>query len=248
VLARLTRAGCVAAEEEAAELAAAASDDSTLEGYLRRRENGEPLAWITGSLRFCDATIGVDPGVYVPRLQSEELARRAGDVLAACGPGATAVDLCTGAGAIAVHLRQAAPHARVVALDLDAKAVTCARRNGLTTARADAGRPPLRPDLFDLVTVVAPYVPTKALTYLPSDVVRHEPPVALDGGSDGLDVLRAIIPAAASLLRVGGRLFAEIGGDQDRSAAELLTSWGFVSPDTWEDEDGDLRGVEARLA
>lgn len=248
MIARLTRAGCVAAEEEAAELAVAAPDDATLEGYVHRRENGEPLAWITGSIGFCDATIRVDPGVYVPRLQSEELARRAGDVLAACGPQAMAVDLCTGAGAIAVHLRQAAPHAGVVALDLDEKAVACARANGLVAARADAGRPPLRHGRFDLVTVVAPYVPTTALLYLPADVVRHEPRLALDGGSDGLDVLRAIVPAAAGLLRVGGRLFAEIGGDQDRLAAELLTSWGFVSPKTWEDEDGDLRGVEARLA
>src|SRR5438128_12656682 len=77
VINRLRAAGCVAADEEADELLAAAPDDNTLEAWIRRREQGEPLAWITGTVQFCGRSRRVDPGVYVPRSQSEELARRA---------------------------------------------------------------------------------------------------------------------------------------------------------------------------
>jgi release factor glutamine methyltransferase len=96
---RLAAAGCIAPEEEARELLRAASDERTLEEWIRRRERGEPLAWITGITTFCGRSIRVDPGVYVPRPQSEELARRAAAFLPQSG---RALDLCTGSGAVAV--------------------------------------------------------------------------------------------------------------------------------------------------
>ena len=99
-------AGCVAAEEEAHDLLRTAPDPRTLEAWLSRRERGEPLAWITGGLEFCGRWLHVAPGVYVPRIQSEELARRASRLLS---DRARAADLCTGAGAIAAHMRAAVP-------------------------------------------------------------------------------------------------------------------------------------------
>jgi len=119
VVDRLTAAGCVAAAEEAAELLAAAPDGPTLEAWLRRREQGEPLAWITGTVRFCGRTLHVAPGVYVPRLHTEELARRAASLQTNNG---RAVDLCTGAGAVAAHLMSQVPTAEVVGIDLDESA------------------------------------------------------------------------------------------------------------------------------
>ena len=98
VAARLERAGFVAAEEEAAELLAAGGD---LDALVARRLTGEPLAWITGTAPFCGLWIRVDPGVYVPRWQTEALARRAVERLPADG---VAIDLCTGSGAIATVL------------------------------------------------------------------------------------------------------------------------------------------------
>ncbi|MGH9291979.1 MAG: hypothetical protein ACRDZ6_04260, partial [Acidimicrobiales bacterium] len=83
VVERLATAGCVAADEEAVELVGAAPDAATVEEWTRRRERGEPLAWITGRARFCGHDLHVDPGVYVPRAQSEQLARRAGAALGA---------------------------------------------------------------------------------------------------------------------------------------------------------------------
>jgi release factor glutamine methyltransferase len=240
---RLEAAGCVAAAEEAAELLAAAPDDATLESWLCHREDGEPLAWITGTMVFCGRTVAVAPGVYVPRLQSEELARRAAVLLGA--EEGRAVDLCTGAGAIAAHLAAEVPAAAVIAVDIDAGALSCARGNGVPALRADLDEA-LRPHVFDVVTAVAPYVPTGELRFLPADVQRHEPRLALDGGADGLDVVRRVVAAGARLLRPGGWLLVEVGADQDRALEPTLAACGFEAGEAWCDEDGDLRGLVAR--
>ena len=243
---RLAAAGCVAADEEATELVAAAGSDGILEAFVSRREQGEPLAWITGTCRFCGHTVRVDPGVYVPRAQSEDLARRAATLLSG-RHNPRAADLCTGSGAVAVHLLAAVPAATVVGVDADPRAAACARRNGVPVVVGDLGRP-LVPRAFDVVTAVAPYVPTADLAFLPSDVQTYEPRRALDGGDDGLDVLHDVVESAARLLRPGGWLLAEIGGDQDRRLARTLDDCGFDPAGTWLDEDDDLRGLAARLS
>lgn len=243
---RLARAGCIAPCEEARELIPAATDQKALEGLLRRRELGEPLAWIVGTTSFCGHLLKVHRGVYVPRPQSEELARRAAALLSANPGGGRAVDLCTGSGAIAVHLMAAAPGAAVVAVDLGVAAANCARSNGVKVAIGDLGRP-LRGGRFDVVTAVLPYVPTSELQYLPSDVQRFEPELALDGGDDGLEVARRTVDDAALLLREGGWLLLEIGGQQDRALTPALEDGGFGSVEPWFDDDGDLRGVAAQF-
>ncbi len=240
---RLVAAGCVAAEEEADELLGAAPDLATLEAWLCRREQGEPLAWITGTLRFCDRTLQVDRGVYVPRIQSEELARRAGEVLPR---GGRAVDLCTGAGAVAAHVSTRVPTAMVLGIDIDVRAATCARRNGVRAVVGDLDRPLRTERHFDLVTAVAPYVPTGDLRLLPVDVQRFEPRAALDGGVDGLDLVRRIIAAAGRILRPGGWLLIELGGAQDTVLAPVLAAAGLAPAESWNDEDGDLRGLASR--
>jgi release factor glutamine methyltransferase len=222
----------VAAEEEAAELLAAGAD----EAMVRRREAGEPLAWIVGSSPFCGHRVRVAPGVYVPRIQTEALAVRAAAALPA---GGRALDLCCGAGAVGAHLRAADPTAFVVGVDVDPLAAACARANGVPAVVADLDAPLRGP--FDVVTAVAPYVPTADLAYLPADVQRHEPRRALDGGTDGLAVVRRVVGAAERLLRPGGTLLLELGGDQH----ELLDLSAFPTVEPWFDEDGDLRGLAA---
>ena len=160
--------------------------------------------------------------------------------------GGRAVDLCTGAGAVAAHLAAEVRGALVVGVDVDARAAACARRNRLPAVVADLGRVPLRTGVFDLVTAVAPYVPTGALRLLPADVQRYEPRLALDGGPDGLDLVRRVVAAAARLLRPGGWLLVEVGGDQDVALAPALATARFGPGEPWHDEDGDLRGVAAR--
>ncbi|HMD44864.1 MAG TPA: HemK/PrmC family methyltransferase [Acidimicrobiales bacterium] len=236
-------AGCVAADEEAHELLVAAPHAATLETWIRRREHGEPLAWITGTVLFCGRPVLVDPGVYVPRRQSEELARRAATLLAAVG--GRAADLCTGAGAIGAHLLAEVPGASVVGVDVDVRAVRCARRNGVRALVGDLDRP-LRTGAFDVVTAVAPYVPTGELRLLPADVQRYEPRQSLDGGDDGLDVVRRVVAGAARLLRPGGWLLTELGADEDQALRPALSAAGFDRAEAWFDDDGDLRGVAAR--
>lgn len=208
VVRRLLGAGCVAADDEADELLAAAPDQATLAERLRRREGGEPLAWITGRLQFCDQTLHVVPGVYVSRRQSERLARRGVGLLPRRG---RALGLCTGVGAIAAHLSSQVPAATVIGTDIDARAAACARRNGVRALVGDLDRPVRAGCELDLVTAVAPYVPTGELGLLPPDVQRHEPTGALDGGEDGLDVVRRIVAAAGRLLRAGGWLLVLVG-------------------------------------
>lgn len=242
VIERLEAAGCVAADEEAAEFLAAAPDEPTLEAWLRRREQGEPPAWITGTLLFCGQMLHIAPGVYVPRPQTEELARRASLLLPDNG---RAVDLCTGAGAVAAHLMAQVPTATVIGIDVDVRAAACARRNGVLTAVADLDGPIRRHEGFDVVTAVAPYVPTGELRLLPADVQRYEPRLALDGGADGLDLVHRVIAAARRVLHPGGWLLIEVGGDQDETLTPTLAATGFDRITPWWDEDGDLRGIAA---
>jgi release factor glutamine methyltransferase len=239
---QLRAAGCVAAEEEARLLRAAAADDEELERLVRRREVGEPMAWITGSTEFGGVRVDVAAGVYVPRPQSVELARRAAALVPRDG---MLVDVCAGSGAIGAWVRSRRPDATVVAVDLDEAAVRCASANGVPAVRADAAALPLRDGAADVVTAVAPYVPRDALAFLPSDVRRHEPRLALDGGREGLSVVRAVVRTSRRLLRPGGMLLLELGGDQDVRLADDLE--GFAHREQWRDEEGDLRGLVVAL-
>jgi release factor glutamine methyltransferase len=237
----------VAPDEEAAELVAAAAGDPDLLGTLvDRRCGGEPLAWVVGGVDFCGHRILVDPGVYVPRWQSEPLARRAAAHLPDRG---VAVDAATGSGALAVHLARTRPGATVVATDLDPRAVACARANGVDARRGDLLDPV--PDALrgrvDVVVAVVPYVPTGSLRLLPRDVLDHEPRTALDGGPAGIDVLIRLVATAPAVLRPGGRLLCELGGDQADHLAPELRRWGFGDTEVLVDDEGDVRGVVATL-
>src|SRR4051794_7064579 len=156
---------------------------------LARRLSGEPLAWITGTAEFCGRWLRVDPGVYVPRWQSEPLARRAVERLPADG---IAIDLGTGSGAIAAILGASRPGARVLASDIDPRAVANARANGVEAYEGDlfAPLPSGLEGRVDVVVGVVPYVPTPGLPLLQRDTFTFETPLAYDGGPDGTDVLR----------------------------------------------------------
>ncbi len=241
----LAGAGFIAAPAEAAELLARAGDDADLlDSLVRRRLTGEPLAWITGSTHFCGAQIQVDRGVYVPRRQSEPLALRAVARLPAAG---TAIDLCTGAGAVARTLSSHRPDARVMATDLDERAVACARANSVEAYHGDlfAPLPPGFDGCVDVVTAVVPYVPTPDMALLHRDTFAFEVALSYDGGPDGTDILRRVIADSPRYLRGGGALLLELGGDQADALEEPLARCGFFDVTVLVDEDGDVRGVEA---
>ncbi|MGH1550242.1 putative protein N(5)-glutamine methyltransferase [Leifsonia poae] len=229
IVTRLRAAGCVFAEDEAQLLTEAAGSAAELEALVARRVAGEPLEPLLGWVDFCGLRLHVDPAVFVPRQRTSRLALRAAE-LAAAG-GTVVVDLCCGIGAIGAVVRNAVPAAEVYAADIDPAAVRCARRN-LPADRVFEG------DLFaalpaalrgrvDVLAVNAPYVPTDAIALMPPEARDHEPPVALDGGADGLDLHRRIAAEAALWLAPGGTLLIEAGDSQAATSAALFATAGL---------------------
>jgi release factor glutamine methyltransferase len=240
---RLAAAGCIAPEEEATEiLAAAGADAAELERALARRESGVPLAWVTGRTAFCGIELSVTPGVYEPRRQSEALAERAAAELPERG---VAIDLCTGCGAVAAVLAARRPEARILATEIDPVAAACARSNGITVFEGDLyeSLPAALEGRADVLVAIVPYVPTGELRLLPRDVREFEPASALDGGPDGTVLLAAVVRSAPRWLRPGGRLLLEIGGDQASVLEPVLADSGFGSAEVLTDADGDRRGL-----
>lgn len=237
----------MAAEEEAAALRAAAGSPDDLEVLVRRRTAGEPLAWLVGGVDFCGLRVTVFPGVYVPRSQTEGLAERAASLVPAEG---VAVDVCTGAGAVAAVLQARRPAATVLATDIDPTAVACARANGVEALAGDlfSPLPPVLHGAVDLVTAVVPYVPTGELVFLPRDVVAFEPRRALDGGRDGVEVLSALVGQSTRWLRPGGWLLLEIGGRQAATVGAGMEAAGFLEITIRHDAEGDDRAIEGRWA
>jgi release factor glutamine methyltransferase len=241
----LAGAGFVAAEDEACELLeAAGGEPAALYAFVERRLAGEPLAWITGRSSFDGIDVRIDPGVYVPRWQSVTLAHRSAARLPARG---TAIDVCTGSGALAMALRRSRPHARIVGTDVDRRAVSCAHGNGVEAYAGDLFAP-VPPDLerrTDVVVAVVPYVPTPALRLLPRDTLTFEDTAHYDGGPDGTRLLRRVITDAPRFLRPGGARLLEVGGAQADVLRPIAERLGYASVETWADADGDLRGLEA---
>jgi release factor glutamine methyltransferase len=242
----LAEGGCIAPNEEADALLSASREGvGPMEELVARRLSGEPLAWITGSVRFCGVDIHVDPGVFVPRPHTQAMARRAVSLLPPLG---IAVDLCTGSGAIAAVLRAAHPRAGVVATDIDPVAVACAHRNGVNALLGDLDEPlsaSMRGSV-DVMTAAVPYVPAEALHLLPSDVLTHEPRCALDGGRGGTTVLVRAAESATRWLRHGGSVLLELGGDQAREVATTLADVGLSEIHVHRDGDGQDRSIDAR--
>ena len=204
VVARLRAAGSVFAEDEARLL----DGDEEL---IARRIAGERLEHVLGWAEFAGLRIAVDPGVFIPRPQTEALAE-----LAAGMEPAVAVDLFAGSGAIACVVKARNPGARVVAGELDPPALACARRNGerlgieVVSSDVDSGIPAELAGRVDVLTANVPYVPSGQLGFVPHD---GEPDTALDGGADGFGWLRRVAAAAPRWLAHGGVLLAELPED-----------------------------------
>jgi release factor glutamine methyltransferase len=221
----------VFAEEEAALLSADATDPDDLERMVAQRVAGLPLEHVLGWAEFAGRRVLVDPGVFVPRPRTEFLVAQA---RLAVTSGCIVVDLCCGSGAIGVAVAHGTS-AELYATDADPVAVANARRNvepiGGRVFAGDLydGLPRELQGRVDIVTVIAPYVPTEAIALLPHEARDFEPLTALDGGADGLDVLRRIIAEAPEWLAPEGSLFTEISEGQAPTVVELIESAGLTA-------------------
>jgi release factor glutamine methyltransferase len=196
-----------------------------------RRVSGLPLEHVLGWAEFCDLRIAVDPGVFVPRRRSEFLARQA---LALAAPRAVVVDLCCGSGALGAVLAASYGQLELHAADIDPAAVRCARRN-----LGPAGGHVHEGDLYEplpaalrgrvgLLIANVPYVPSDEVALLPAEARVHEARVALDGGTDGLDVLRRVTAQAPRWLAPGGHLLFETSERQVPQAVATVVRDGLV--------------------
>nr|WP_246384389.1 putative protein N(5)-glutamine methyltransferase [Nocardioides stalactiti] len=193
LVARLRAAGCVFAEEEARILSDATDDPAHLATLVARRVAGEPLEVVVGWADFAGVRVRVDTGVFVPRQRTALLVDLAAAVLPA---GGVLVDLCCGSGALGLAIAVRRTDVQVHAADIDPVAVACARRNLEPvggTARVgdlDAPLPAHLRGTVDVLVANGPYVPTAAITLMPPESRDHEPRGTVDGGADGLDVVR----------------------------------------------------------
>ncbi|ROQ69430.1 release factor glutamine methyltransferase [Streptomyces sp. 840.1] len=230
VITTLRTAGCVFAEDEAELIASTAGDPAALAAMVERRAAGLPLEHVLGWAEFSGLRIAVDPGVFVPRRRTEFLIRQAVEL--APRP-AVVVDLCCGTGALGAALAAALEDVELHASDVEPAAVRCARRNVGELGRVYEG------DLFaplpgslrgrvDVLLANVPYVPSGDVALLPAEARVHEPLVALDGGGDGLDVMRRVAAEAPRWLAPGGSLLVEASERQAALAEETLGGSGLI--------------------
>lgn len=231
-------------------------DETELAGYrglIKRRLAGEPVAYLIGEQEFWSLPFFVGEAVLVPRRDTETVIEVVRDLLPDRAAARTIVDACTGTGCIAISLAKELPGARVIATELSPAAAEVARRN---VARNAADRVEIREgDLLapvadalpvDVLVSNPPYVATAVIAELSAEV-RREPRLALDGGADGLDVLRRLITQAPAAIVPGGVLVLEHGYDQAAAVTALIDETGaFDAPETRKDLGGQPRVTFAR--
>jgi release factor glutamine methyltransferase len=270
VIARLRGAGCVFAEEEAAILAGTARTPAELDAMVARRAAGEPLEQVVGWAEFCGRRVFVDPGVFVPRRRSEFLVSvalgfarerpRAGQADGApvivdlcCGTGALGLAVAAGLAGPATPGLALLPGVELYAADLDPAAVAGARRNvepaGGHVYEGDlfAALPDSLRGRISVLICNAPYVPTAEIAFMPAEAREHEAPMALDGGTDGLAILRRATAGAGSWLTPGGVLLVETSERQAPSMTAAMTAAGLAAR-VHEDDDSGATVVTGVLA
>ena len=213
-------------------------------GLIRRREEGTPLAYLTGRREFYSLDLRVSAETLVPRPETELLVDQLLERVT-LNEAVSVLDLGTGSGAIALAIKRQRPDARVVAVDWSAAALSVAIDNGnrlkiqvewLLSDWFEA----LEGRLFDFIVANPPYV-ERGDPRLVSGDLRHEPRMALDGGVDGLDSIREIIAGAPRVLAPGGTLLLEHGYDQAPAVARSFCALGFRRIETYKDLAGQDR-------
>jgi release factor glutamine methyltransferase len=231
----------VFAEDEAALLQGAAGSADELESLVAARAGGLPLEQVIGWAEFRGLRIAVDPGVFVPRRRSEFLVEVAIG-LPRVSP--VIVDLCCGTGALGLATGAAMPAAELHAAELDPAAVTCARRNvepvGGHVYEGDlfAPLPATLKGQVGILICNAPYVPTGEIRFMPPEARDHEARMALDGGSDGLAILRRVSAETRHWLAPGGTLLVETSEQQAGRMTDAMTLAGLIPRLYCDDEMG----------
>jgi release factor glutamine methyltransferase len=229
---------------------------TAFDAAIARRLSHEPVAYIVGEREFYGRPFRVTPEVLIPRPETEIVVDEARAVLsdrARGRPDLSIVDIGTGSGCVAITLALEMPRLRVVATDISAGALGVARTNAEALGAihrvwfVQASIVGGLTGPFDLIVSNPPYVPLADAATLMPDVREHEPAAALFGGRDGLDVIRAVVDAAGTGLRPGGRLVMEIGAGQAARVTTLIAEAGLALQHVRRDLAGIPRVVVATL-
>jgi release factor glutamine methyltransferase len=204
--------------------------------HVKRRRAREPVAYLLGTREFYGRPFRVDKRVLIPRPDTETLVDVALARTEGCSLSMRALDLCTGSGCVAVTLARQRPTACVHATDLSDDALAVARDNALRLGaytvsfrRGDLfDALPAECGPFDVIVSNPPYIATPEVEALDRDIKEFEPRLALDGGADGLDVVRRIIDLAPPRLARGGFLAIEVGAGEAAAAAKAFEARGFT--------------------
>ncbi len=208
------------------------SDDelSACRGMVARRAKHEPLQYILASQEFYGLEFEVNPAALIPRHDTEVLVEEA---LRLASSAKSVLDIGVGSGCIAIALAKSMPGAEIHGVDHSPDALVLAERNaerhGVRVTFFEGSLfEPFRNQRFDLIVSNPPYIPTGDLETLQPEVRDYEPRTALDGGRDGLDFYRLIIPAAHGYLNAGGWLMLEVGISQAEAVKGMLAEAGFT--------------------
>ena len=226
------------------------------ESYLElldRRAEKEPLQYITGIQNFYGYDIHVEPGVLIPRLDSETVVEKAVELIKNRRY-KTVLDLCCGSGALGIAIAKECHGVKVTMSDESEDAVRISKSNveklGLSKACKIVSGNLFEPfnklfgkQKFDLIISNPPYIPTDVITTLDKEVKNYEPLSALDGGETGLDYYNKIIASAGEYMRKNGALVFEIGHDQADDVSNLLSDAGFKNITVFKDLVGKDRTV-----
>lgn len=209
---------------------------------IQRRRRFEPMAYILGQREFWGRGFTVDPNVLIPRPDTEILVEVALELTQDRDLYGTALDLCTGSGCVAVTFALERPTWHTWASDISAGALDLARGNAarlganqLCFVRGDLFDPMPQDLRFDLITANPPYIPEAELATLQPDIRDYEPHIALTSGTDGLDLVRKLVPRALAHLASGGWLALEVGADQAQLVRTLMQQEGYVNVDVRRD-------------
>jgi len=223
---------------------------------IERRLSGEPVAYIVGEWEFYGLPIIVNETVLIPRIDTEVLAEAAIRLIKKRGWQTRVLDLCAGSGCLGLAIAANVPNCRVVLADNSEQALAVCRQNMLRTnlsrqvTAIDVDvleAPPALLGAFDAIVCNPPYIPTRELAELDASVRDHEPVTALDGGPDGLYVIRAIATNWPALLKPGGHMAIECGQGQAQAVRELLDDSGLTDIKTYEDTLGIERVIVGTL-
>ena len=237
------------------ETALTAEQTDAIRLLVQRRGKREPLQYITGSAAFCGLEFAVNPNVLVPRPETELLAERAWTFLKTLEPpAASALDLGTGTGCLAITLAVKIPGAKIHATDLSPEALALAKANAV---RNNANVQFHHGDLFGgipagerfhLIVSNPPYIPSARMETLDPEVREHEPRLALDGGADGMDFYRRFAAEAGAFLEKDGRLMLELDDDGGTATREIFENQKWIVEAIEPDYNQRPRILIARLA